>query len=572
MNRRDKGAFIVAALVAACAAGAARARQIDQEIILTNGWNAVYVSVAPEASADEVFAAWPVWSVSAYNAAAYRRTVSTAGGATGEAVVRAPYWIWSREAPHASALKSLQADTVLVCFSTSSVPFQAVLRGVPVAPRLALHVSKEDLATLNPVGVRLSAPVKAREWFAGCKAVTDYTFYGISGPDDAAPRFRPIATGTKTAWLNDGDVVFVPGADVSDWSGPLYIMPRAGVEFGEEGMLEELSIRNDGAAEKTVAITYIDSADGLAKPDLLYRESYSDDAPVGWNGLSNTISRVLSTGETWRVALALDRSKLAGAGGVLGGVLRIAETGGTQSLAWLPVSAKDVKPASEWPQGLWRAELSLSQVSYYTADSTRVDGVSAGGRMKLVVYVHVGADGTARLLQRVTVAGANGVDGMSTKTLYGPDATIPSGLGYETRLSSAALPVDMSATAAELGQFGVAGAPLVFKYTIGATSPSNPFRHALHPLFDNKQMDFKTPAPDGDNVTNYVGSVKPELFSIGGEVQFTFAENAATVWTPSERLSGSCKWIYTGVRRDGPVVADGSFTMQRIVKAPDINL
>ena len=85
-------------------------------------------------------------------------------------------------------------------------------------------------------------------------------------------------------------------------------------------------------------------------------------------------------------------------------------------------------------------------------------------------------------------------------------------------------------------------------------------------------MDFKTPAPDGDNITNYVGSVKPELFSIGGEVQFTFAENAATVWTPSERLSGSCKWIYTGVRRDGPVVADGLFTMQRIVKAPDINL
>ncbi len=105
MNRRDKGAFIAVALVAACAASAANARQIDQEITLTNGWNAVYVSVAPEASADEVFAAWPVWSVSAYNAAAYRRTVSTAGGATGESVVRATYWIWSREAPHASALR-----------------------------------------------------------------------------------------------------------------------------------------------------------------------------------------------------------------------------------------------------------------------------------------------------------------------------------------------------------------------------------------------------------------------------------------------------------------------------------
>ena len=110
----------------------------------------------------------------------------------------------------------------------------------------------------------------------------------------------------------------------------------------------------------------------------------------------------------------------------------------------------------------------------------------------------------------------------------------------------------------------MAGTPLTFAYMIGATSPSNPFRHALHPLFDNKQMDFKTPAPDGDDPANYVGSVKPESFSIGGRVEFLFNEAAATAWTPVEKLSGSCKWIYTGVRRDGPVVAEGTFTMQRI--------
>lgn len=559
-------------LAAALAAGSASAALVTQTITITNGWNAVYVSVAPEEPADDVFAEWPVWSVSAYNASAFLRTASTTGGATGESVVRAPYWLWSREAPHASTLRFLEADTVLVCFSTSAVPYQAVLCGVPAAPRLAWHPSSDATDTLNPVGVRLSGTVKARDWFAGCGALRDPTFYAISGPDDAAPRFRPIASGTKTAYLNDGDVVFVPGREVSDWSGPLYTMPRAGVNFGTDGTVDAVSIRNDGAEEKTVTISYIDSADGLVKPDLLYRESYGDDVPAEWNGFSNTISRVLATGETWRVTLALDRSRLAGGGGDLGGVLRIAEIDGTHSLAWLPVAAKDVKSDSQWPQGLWRAELALSKVNFYTADSNRVDGVNAGGRMKLVVYVHVGADGAARLLQRVTVAGVKGADGSMTKTLYGPDAELPSGLGYTTRLSSAALPVDMPITPAKSGQFGVAGAPLVFTYTIGATSPSNPFRHALHPLFDNKQMDFKTPAPDGDDVSNYVGSVKPELFSIGGEVQFTFAESAATAWTPLEKLSGACKWTYTGVRRDGPVVADGTFTAQRIVKASSINL
>ena len=170
--------------------------------------------------------------------------------------------------------------------------------------------------------------------------------------------------------------------------------------------------------------------------------------------------------------------------------------------------------------------------------ANRTDGVTAGGRMKLNVYVRVETNGTAHLLQRVTVNG--------------------------TRLSSAVLPVDLPDTPAASGTFGATDFPLTFNYTIGATSPSNPFRHALHPLFDNKQMDFKTPAPDGDNVTNYVGSVKPESFSIGGRVEFLFNETAATAWTPVEKLSGTCKWSYTGVRRDGPVVAEGTFTMQRI--------
>jgi hypothetical protein len=68
-------------------------QQIEQTITLSNGWNAVYVSVAPSGTADEVFADWPVWSVSAYNAQAFLSTASTAGGKTGESVVNAPYWI-----------------------------------------------------------------------------------------------------------------------------------------------------------------------------------------------------------------------------------------------------------------------------------------------------------------------------------------------------------------------------------------------------------------------------------------------------------------------------------------------
>ena len=537
-----KGAFALAAL----AAIGADAQTIDQTVVLSNGWNAVYVSVAPQATADKVFADWPVWSVSAYNADAFLYTASTDGGLTGEGVVRAPFWIWSREASAANTLKSLQADTVLLCYSTNAAPYTVTLRGTPVAPRIAWHVSDDTSNTdfRNMFGVRLSGQVKASEWLAGCPAAVGATLYYISGPDESHPRLRLLATGSKTAYLNDGSVVFSTGTCVSDWSGPLYIMPRVGVDFASEGSIDEITVRNDGAAEKTVTLVYMDSTEPMTRPELFYREFYNEYATPDWTALSGELTCTIETGRTWRVALALDRTKLAGTGEKVGGIIRIAETGGTKTMAWLPVSAVDAKTAAPWPQGLWVATMKLTKVSYYRKDGDKVDGVSAGGAMPVKVFLSVKADGSAKLVQRATVNG--------------------------TRVSSAYLPVDLGAVAPTSGEFGKSGFPLKFAYTIGAMSPSNPFRHALHPLFDGKQMDFKTPAPDGDNFNNYVGSVKPEWFSIGGEVEFKFDENAATSWTPVEQLSGYAKWIYTGVRRDGPVVAEGRFTMKRVAKDAEI--
>ncbi|MBR1871072.1 MAG: hypothetical protein IJ802_04530, partial [Kiritimatiellae bacterium] len=388
----------IGAALAMLATGVAAASSIEQTVTLTNGWNAIYASVAPEESADELFASWPVWSVSAYNADAFLYTASTEGGMTGESVVRAPFWIWSREAPAASTLKRLPADSVLVCFSTNSQPWTVTLRGTPVAPRIAWHVSDDTSNTdfRNMFGVRLSGSVKASDYLAGCPAADASSLYYMSGPSEAEPRLRPLARGTGSAMLNDGSVVFARGSCISDWSGPLYIMPRVGVDFAEEGTLDEISIRNDGAAKKTVKIDYFDSADGMARPELLYRESWGETAAANWTALYGELSRTIETGETWRVALALDRTRLAGTGAKIGGILRIAEEGGTKSMAWLPVSAIDAKSATPWPQGLWVATMKLVKVSYYRKDGDRVDGVASGGAMPVKVLIAVGADGKAK--------------------------------------------------------------------------------------------------------------------------------------------------------------------------------
>jgi hypothetical protein len=317
-----------AALAACWGFSACGGPQIEQSVTLNSGWNAIYVSVEPESSADELFADWPVWSVSAYNADAFLYTASTDGGLTGEGVVRAPFWIWSREASAANTLNALKADSVLLCFSTNAAPYTVTLRGTPAAPRIAWHVSDDTVNTdaRNIFGVRLSGQVKASDWLAGCPAAESATLYYISGPNESEPRIRPLATGSKTAYLNDGSVVFSTGTCVSDWSGPLYIMPRIGVDFAEEGTIDEISIRNDGDGEKEVTLVYMDSADGMARPELLYRESYGEGVDSEWAPLSGELTRTIVTGGAWRVALALDRSKLAGTGAKVGGIIRIAET------------------------------------------------------------------------------------------------------------------------------------------------------------------------------------------------------------------------------------------------------
>lgn len=553
-------------------AALARAGQVEQTVTLSNGWNAVYVSVSPQISTDELFAGWPVWSVAAYNADAYHYTASASGGKTGEPTVRSPYWTWSRESPEAISLRSLQGDSVLVCFSTNTEPFTALLRGRPKPPRIAWHVANDDNnAPYNSAGVCLSGRVKARDYFAGCPALAGAQFYFLSGSDEAAPRFRPVATGTKTAYLNDGDVVFMPGSCLSDWSGPLYITPRDAVDFGEEGSLNEVTVRNDGVAEKTVEISYVDSVDLGLRPELQCKENKSDGATAVWSPLTNKLIRVLATGEIWRVALALDRSRLSGTGAEIGGILNISEIGGTMMRSGLSVSARDIRSSSHWPQGLWCADIRLSKVSFYISDSNKVDDVTAGGVMPVKVYVHVDRNGTVRLLQRALVAGLKDEAGNLTQTLYGPNAALPVA-SYSTRLSSAVLPVDLPETTGAGGEFGKAGETVVFRYAIGADSPSNPFRHALHPMFDGKKSDFKSPAPDGDDFSNYAGSVKPELFTIGGEIRFSFGENGASAWTPKEEIRGECTWIYTGVRRDGPVAAKGPLTLRRVSKVAEIIL
>lgn len=544
----------------------------EVSITLSPGWNAVYLPVAPRGTADDVFADWPVFSVSAYNAQEFLSTRSTAGGVTGETVSPAPFLIWLREAPASSTLSSLAADSVLVCCNTGTTAYTVRVLGEPAAPRIAWHLSDGKNETLNFVGVGLNAgvKVKASAYFSGCPALQGGGFYQLSGTKEGAYAVRPLAglSATASAFLTDGTVVLAAGAAVSDWSGPLYIQPRRGVDFGVDRTEDELTIRNDGTEEKEVELALLPSADGEAPLSLLARDAGTALVNPQWRPLTvqgAALAKKLATGETWRVSLALDRTVLSGSGAVLGALLRVRETAGTQMQAFVPVSAQDAKEASAWPSGLWAIDIELDKVTRFVTDAERVDGLKAGGAMRLRIYVHVAADGAIRLLQRVTVAGTKKADGTISRTAYGPAANLPGGLDYARRLSSAALPVDLGALPPDAGAKW--GGRVSFSYKIAADSPSNPFRHPLHPMFDGKDANFEPLPYTGDDFKNYANAVKPELFSLGGEIVLDWEGRPGTAWSPQETTAGTCEWVYTGLMRQGPVRASGRFTAQRVVPA-----
>ncbi len=555
-------------------ASSVRGATIDVPVVLKAGWNAIYVPVGVEGTLDEVFRDWPVPSVSVYQANRVMLTEATAGGLTGENEAKNSFLIWSREVPAASSLEKLIGDSVLVCCNTSGVEWAGgILRGEPVAPRLVWHKTAEGGDTYNYIGVRLNegASVKASAYFGGCEVAEGVKFYKLTGGTESGYRVATMGgiSSSAVAKLGDGQVVLVPGKGASEWSGPLYVAPRGGIEFGKDGVQKVLEVRNDGVEEKVVTMKMVASTtEGDEAPSVKVRNTDEILINSDWLEMAvggEVLRKVLATGETWRVTFAIDRRKMGVSGKELGAIVEICEEGGTQMRVDVPVTAVDWRGEKAWPCGLWALDLKLDKVTRYVKDTQKVDDVKAGGVMKLRIYTYVDEEGAAVLLPRATVCGVKNSDFTVTRTVYGPDANLPKDADYGRRLTSAALPVDMGAVAATGGSSW--GKSVKFSYRIGAKSGSNPFRHSLHPMFDGKDGNFEELGYDGDDFENYAKSVKPELFSIGGEVELDWTSAGGAAWSPEDKMSGSCAWIYTGLMRQGPIKASGTFTAQRVVGA-----
>jgi hypothetical protein len=104
-----------------------------------------------------------------------------------------------------------------------------------------------------------------------------------------------------------------------------------------------------------------------------------------------------------------------------------------------------------------------------------------------------------------------------------------------------------------------------FSFTVAGDGATSLLRHPYHPQHDGLRWDFKTRAPDGDDVYNYKSDVKPETFSVKNEIklEYSYGDSVAQ-WNPQYEFSGTCQWSLSGLRHDGVIVLSGPMVIKRV--------
>ena len=539
------------------------AQMAPQTINLAQGWNAIYLRVTPGLNADAFFAAWPVDHVSLYDSGSFLRTAQFATDTATEPVLEAPYLIWHRGHPDISSLKQVIGDRVYVCKAAAA--YSATVYGRPCVQRMAWHPASAGggETSLNFFGVTLESGVSVNpaHYLAGLD--TGYTLHqAVAGGNPAAMGLVPATA------IQDGSVLVMDAAQISNWSGPLFLAPVGGLDFGDRASLDEFKVRNDTPTPRAVSISYAraQSPAGVTNPPLL--ELLYQTPSNTWANLPPSLTNTLAPQQTWTLRLAVDREQFHGVvGAPRAGILTVRDVnGGSRYCARVPVAAVGGYGATvaqaDWPAGLWLADIKMNRVTQYITDTASADNIPAGGPLHLRAILHVDLDGNIKLLQHVLLATVEDADS-ATVSLHLSAASIPPGATV-SRLSTVDMGVDTPVVAAAAGATFPQSAQ--FHFVVSDQDRSNPFRHAYHPEHDGLQWDFTTPAPSGDDFHNYVGTIKPELFSVSNVVTFTWTDHAAGIlaWTPEESLQGACRWELHGLRRQGPIRVDGTFTMRLI--------
>ena len=548
---------------------------VRETMTLAKGWNAIYLESTPtNAACADFFAGAPVERVASYYSDAYSSTRQIADD--GSMIDQKPlsYRVWVPGDEAASTMTALAGGRVYMVYATDI--WEKTFFGVPAAPRQTWRATSGDTGFMNLVGVSADPEVSipARTYFGeGPFGAASGVAYKIAGTKTAAPTFLSLGIGAKSK-VQGGKAYALTATKDGDWPGVVGVQGD-GVAFGPSANYASITVRNCGTTNHTFRFSMVRSDDAAATGEMLppiARALPRTDAFVAqqYTNVEESASWTveLAADEHTDQVFSLDRANIE-EGKEYGAILVVEDLGESKMRVRVPITVAASEPAQtvKFPVGLWSGYIQLEAVS--RLDDTNQIPVKAGGTMKMSVMMHVDQGGNVKLLQRV----AAGVDTNGTPRLWRELESVPADVKNARRFSTVMMSIDNPVVPAASGRFGES---LVFDWTVGEKAADNPFRHAWHPDHDGKTADYKGDTPSGDDLGNYAGVVKPELWSIKNKMEFSWHENndphkdVNFEWTPSEKTAGFITWTVEGLTAKEPIRSMGVFVLQRAIKAAEV--
>ena len=552
---------------------AAGAAHISETMTLAKGWNAIYLESTPtNAVCDEFFAGAPVARVASYQSDAYSATRQFADDGTEITQKPLSYYVWVPGDETASTMGVLVGGHVYMVYATNA--WSKTFYGVPAAPRQTWRNTSADNGFMNLVGVSADpgVSVTVKSYFGeGPFGTASGAAYQVAGTKTSAPSFLSLGIGASSK-VQGGKAYALTATKDSDWSGVIGFLGSEFVDFGSNSFAS-VTLKNFGATNHTFRVKIIASADkendkffvsdDSVPVPLLKRKVKDEKGDESWTNVTEDAfwDVTLAAGATSVQNFSLDRARMT-AGVTYAAVMQIEEQEKTQMRVRIPVTAGE-KAADDaaFPTGLWAGYVQMEAVSSLTNDTP----TAAAGKLKMNILVHVPKTGSPKLLQRV----AAGVDAESKLRLFKELSSAKAVCGNPRRLSTVMMSVDTPMVAASA--HNTFGDQLQFDWTVAQAARDNPFRHAWHPDHDGKTADYSGDVASGDDLSNYVNPVKPELWSVTNTLYLSWhklnnpTEDIDFEHNVEETTAGFATWTVGGLISNGPIKSMGIFYLKRIL-------
>ena len=562
MTRR---VLVLSAAVAAGLGFDAVASHVSETMTLAQGWNAIYLESTPaNAACADFFAGSPVTRVGSYRSDAYSTTRQLADDGTEIAQKPISYTVWVADDTDASTMDALVGGRAYLVYATNS--WTKTFLGVPAAPQQTWRDTSGANGFMNLAGVSVAsgASVSAKAYFGeGPFGTSSGTAYQIGGSGTSAPSFLPMTLAAKSAKLAGGKAYALTATEDGVWPGVIGFSGDAALAFGD-GDFANVTIKNFGTTNHDFRVTIVASADATEQMPTLKRKVRDAQGNDSWSNVT--------AGVSWEVSLAasgistqkfsIDRTAMAD-GATYAAVMQVEDLGETQMRVRIPLTVEaKAADATAFPVGLWAGYVQMEAVS----SLTNATPTAAAGKLKMNILVHVDETGNARLFQRI----AAGVDTNGATRLFKELASAKKACENPRRLSTVLMSVDEPIV--EATAHTTFGDQLQFAWTVDAKARDNPFRHAWHPDHDGKTADYSGEVVSGDDLSNYVNPVKPELWSVTNTLYLSWhklnnpTETVDFDHNPDETTAGYATWSVGGLISEGTINSMGVFYLKRIAE------